>query len=380
MLSVKRVGFGIILTAAVFTCIEISTRLFIKPPPIVVIEDLNGPDDSGYESLYYGLYVKTPTGLRLRRNTRVTVKNLIKGPDIEIKTNSLGFRNEELQEKGRNDFRIFVLGDSITLSDYLPEGQTYPRRIAEYLKPAIGANAKRKYEVINGGVGAVDLQTEYAVLLERGLKVKPDVVLLELYLNDACYSPAIKVALPPSICRASYFLRVLFDRINKLRAFYRVYELSHNMAFEKERNSYFGPHKKLADGSIAFRNEFEKNIYNNFDDWGNAWSQKYWEKILPLIDMMKQTAGDEKFRLAVVFFPVAYQITDKGADKEPQERFAREMSKRNIPSLDLLPILKEKYDRGGANLFYDQCHYTEEGNDFVGKNIAEFLKQTVLKN
>lgn len=376
---------GIFLTSVFFflLCLEIGTRLFIKPPPAIIVENLNKENDSEAGWIQeYGLFLKSNSGLRLKRNAQVVVCNLYDqtGPKIEIKTNSLGFRHEELGKKGPKEVRILALGDSITMGVYIPYKQTYTSRISAYLNASESNLDKKKYVVINAGIHSIDLQIEYAILLERGLKVKPDVVLVQLYLNDAYQSPFLKMTRLPAVFRASYFLRVLFDRIDKLKVMYRNYkwESAHDETFMKERDHYFRFHKRLEDGSIAFNNVFEKEMYANFWDWGYAWSGKYWDKILPLLEMMKETAANEKFKLVIVFFPVAHQITYKEANDEPQRRFAEEMSKRNIFHLDLLPLLKEKNKMKGVKLFYDQCHYNKEGNDFVGKCIADFLKKTVL--
>lgn len=376
---------GIILTSLlfVFMCLEIVTRLFIKPPPTVIIENLNkGKNLDLKYPVYENLYIDTPAGLRLRRNVKVIKENPFPGmPDIEITTNSLGFRNKELKEKQPDEFRILVLGDSITMGDYLPNDQTYPSKIGKYLKLVKNSlSRKNKHVVINAGVATVDLETEYAILLERGLQAKPDLVLVGLYLNDAYGSPSLKVIQLPVIFRSSYFLRVLFGHIDKLRAVYRAYSLKsiQDETIVKDREEYFKAYKRNKDGSIAWNNEFEKAKYDNFFDWGYAWSNGYWNKIMPLIEIMGKTSIDENFRRVIVYFPVVYQIIYDDKNAEPQKRFEYEMHKRNILHLDLLPLLKEKYKKDGINLFIDHCHLNKDGCDFVGKCIAEYLGANVL--
>jgi hypothetical protein len=55
------------------------------------------------------------------------------------------------------------------------------------------------------------------------------------------------------------------------------------------------------------------------------------------------------------------------------------MRKLGIPHYDVLPGLREKYQQDQVKMFFDHCHYTEEGNAFLGKKIADFLVEDVIK-
>src|SRR5690242_6769129 len=70
-----------------------------------------------------GVYTGTPTGKRLRPNRRITIENhRLSHQKVLIETNSLGYRNGEINEK--TGTRILFLGDSVTFQDYLNEEQT----------------------------------------------------------------------------------------------------------------------------------------------------------------------------------------------------------------------------------------------------------------
>ena len=44
-----------------------------------------------------------------------------------------------------------------------------------------------------------------------------------------------------------------------------------------------------------------------------------------------------------------------------------------LPYLDLLPPLRDKFARDGHDIYYDHCHYNPEGDEFIGRLIADSL-------
>ncbi len=197
---IKNLTLALAATVVAFLLAEGATRLILPPPQTVVIENADGlkerlkrenrreatmdlagrPDAKGSR-----LYVITSTGRRLRANTRAVINHhKLSGNTVEIRTNSLGYRNREIgAKKGR---RILFLGDSITFGDYLPEEQTFVRRVER-----LARESGDDWETINAGVGAISLETEMAILKETGLNLQPDVVVVDFYLNDFLNSPYV---------------------------------------------------------------------------------------------------------------------------------------------------------------------------------------------
>jgi len=325
------------------------------------------------------------TGYRLQKGVSGIIKNAEpSGLDVEFSTNSYGFRSRELGKKEKNDFRILILGDSITLGDYLPQDQTYSAFVERDLlsSKAPGLSGKN-FQVINGGVGGIGLEEEFAILMESGLLAEPDIVLIGLYLNDAYLSPSIVVTQLPKWLRASYLLRFVMYRLDRLRFLYEKCTLKKEEGvLDRELYLFDRSHKMAPVAPVHCCDtdeQFNMMISKRFEDWGYAWSDDYWVKIGGLLDMMKQVAEDHQFKLAVVYFPVVYQVRSKVLKNEPQREFERMMKKKRILHLDLLPLLRKKYQEDGVNLFYDQCHYRTDGNKFVGQAIANFLAEQVIQ-
>jgi hypothetical protein len=93
---------------------------------------------------------------------------------------------------------------------------------------------------------------------------------------------------------------------------------------------------------------------------------------------MKQVGDERGFRLAVILLPVSYQVKSELLMDEPQRNFDRYMADLGLAHLDLLPLLREKYQRDGVNVFYDHCHQKAEGHEYFAKATADFLLREVV--
>ncbi len=392
-----------VLLVSFFLCalvLEVASRLLFEAPPSVVLENLSGPeafvrplrerenitlkDGRIYSKAVpdSGFYIHTPMGRRLRRSVSGAITgHHLSRTDVEFSTNSLGYRDEEVGEKTDRDYRILALGDSITLGDYLPADQTYP----EYLERSLIAAEHpalegRDVRVINSGVGAIDLQNEFAILMETGVSVEPDVVLVGLFLNDAYHSPVLEIRRLSPALSWSHFLKVSSMWLDVFRDRY-VYEgtgLRDEDAIEQERERFLATHSAAKGDWHSSQDAFHKLIAGRIGGWGYAWSGDFWPKIVPILELMKQVGDDRGFRLAVMLFPVSYQVQSELLMDEPQRDFGRHMKKLGVAHIDLLPLLREKYQRDGVNVYYDHCHYRSEGHEFFTKAVADFLLREVI--
>jgi lysophospholipase L1-like esterase len=108
---------------------------------------------------------------------------------VDVRTGSQGLRDRDYTfEKGAGEHRILVLGDSLTFGWGVPVERTYPKILERTLNNA-SANG-RVYQVINAGVGNYNTVQEVAYFKERGIRYRPDEVILGFYINDAEPVPA----------------------------------------------------------------------------------------------------------------------------------------------------------------------------------------------
>jgi lysophospholipase L1-like esterase len=97
----------------------------------------------------------------------------------KVRTNSLGFRGPELQERGRA-WRILVLGDGVVLGNQTQEAETFPFLCQADLQARLG----RPVEVVVGAVSGYQLEQLHELLRLHVDALRPDVVVVGFCWND----------------------------------------------------------------------------------------------------------------------------------------------------------------------------------------------------
>lgn len=100
---------------------------------------------------------------------------------VDVRTDSRGFRSPELDKKAAPGVaRIAFAGDSITLGWGVAEQETFARQILDAL-----AKAGRKVDGFNLGVGNHNTLQELTLFRDVGAEMKPDIIVLSYFINDA---------------------------------------------------------------------------------------------------------------------------------------------------------------------------------------------------
>jgi lysophospholipase L1-like esterase len=387
----KRALFATIPLALTLLLLEAGLRLFMAPPQVFDVQGLYRNDDVDVvETLHEPderFIVVTPLGTRLKKNFRAVIHNhRLSWMTTTVQTNSLGYRDEEIGPKAANDFRLLVLGDSITFAEYVPAELTYPA----FLQRALAASphaalAGKRIKAINAGIGHIDLANEYSILMETGLSTRPDVVVVGLYLNDAYRSVSLQVPALPVWLQRSYLVSLVRSRVDSLREEY-AYEraqmrlIDELPAVREERERFAATHA-IGRSSEEWRSSeaaFNRMILENFIDFGFAWSDRYWEIIEKNVDLFRQARDEHGFDLLFVLLPTSMQVQSELDRSEPQRSFERLMTRMRVEHLDLLPLLRRKFQEDGIDLYYDQCHMNPDGNAFVGRAIADHVVRRIL--
>ena len=97
-------------------------------------------------------------------------------------TNSEGLRaDKEVSRTKRPGLqRILIAGDSFVLGPYLDNHET----LSALLEESLSEGGDRDIEVVNSGFAGWTITDEYQYLMEKGLKLNPDVVLLFATWSD----------------------------------------------------------------------------------------------------------------------------------------------------------------------------------------------------
>ena len=93
-------------------------------------------------------------------------------------TNGLGLRDDEIEDDSAT--RILSLGDSCTWGWQVEQNEAYPQVLQRLLDDQSGG---RRYRVINAGAPGYTSYQGLVYLRERGLALKPEVVVVGLRLQ-----------------------------------------------------------------------------------------------------------------------------------------------------------------------------------------------------
>lgn len=112
-----------------------------------------------------------------------------------VLTNTHGFHDREhAYEKEKEVFRVVVLGDSFMEALQVPIEEGFCQRLEEDLKRLTGKN---RIEVINLGLSGRGPAQHYAILKERGLKYRPDLVIMALLPGNDFSDTSFEISQSP---------------------------------------------------------------------------------------------------------------------------------------------------------------------------------------
>lgn len=162
--------------------------------------------------------------------------------NMKVTVNSHGFRDREYSPAKGDDYRIAVLGDSITFGNGVPIEEAY----SEVLEASLNDRFERRVDVLNMGVGGYDVVQEVAQLEHYGLRFDPDLVILGFCTNDIGDFTANEKYLrgmerlesPVYRLRVAQFVRVSLDRV---AALYTLLKGTTDEEFFEARQRYILP-------------------------------------------------------------------------------------------------------------------------------------------
>ena len=126
----------------------------------------------------------------------------------EFSTNSKGLREKKdiPYKKEKDEYRILVLGDSWTFGLNVKDNQAFPYIMGQKFSALYPG---KKITVINGGCPGYCIAQGYFYLIYRGIKYKPDMVIVKSFLNESileAYSKAYPEKSPLIIRKIKYLL------------------------------------------------------------------------------------------------------------------------------------------------------------------------------
>jgi lysophospholipase L1-like esterase len=376
-----RVALALASLVLVLLAAEGLARLLLPPQQLVEVEasnirqGRNGPTEEREqrEGIDVLLDWSGEHGVRLTPNVRATIRShRVSGRDVVIETNSLGLRHPQLAPKGADEYRVLVLGDSITLGDYLFLDETYPAQLARRL-----AGRSQRVVVINAGLPGASTSDELYHYLEISDAVDPDLVLLAMYLNDAQSSHHFYARSLAAPYASSRFLSWAVNRVELAR--HELWRDETVAEIDPGWREHFRGGRQLQSGDMYHaRDAFDFEIYNAHRDFGLAWYTPSWDLLERITRTLSLAARERGHTLAAYLFPVHIQVKGTVDDDRPQASFKSMCRSLDLPCIDLLPILRTNWHDTGRDPYFDHCHLRTHANAVVADALAEWLDREGL--
>ncbi len=300
-----------------------------------------------------------------------------------IKTNSLGFRGNEISlEKPDDKTRIAALGDSVTDGFFVDNQATYPFQLEEVLN-------SRGYpaEVINAARGGGAIGKEYAILRDLVRPLKPDIALLTFVTNDIynirTFSRAELVSRPvhkleqrlgKKLITMTAIGDVALDMY--LRMKYKRYRL-----YERDGgwNGLIENRYQIKGGDNFLENVKEfKRRFKRTD--GLVLNEPFAEKVNRLIDNylfalahMNGFCQENNIKLIFIYFPAYPQIYDENASMKIVDILRNRCNALSVPFLDLTPAFRAGGTKKVFHLAPLDYHLNPKGNRIFAVAVADFL-------
>ena len=293
-----------------------------------------------------------PVGTRFKMRPGVTVIVPERYGDIRYSFNRQGYRDVD-HDPARPGRRLLWLGDSVTFGLGVAQDRTYAARIARQL-----ASRQPAWETVDEAIFAYDTRHEVETLEEDGLEYRPEVIVLQFYMNDfSISSPHPRFGdVQWSDRLAALKNRLVYKSALYLRAQQLLLGASY-LLFHDARRRYF-PRTLNAD-----QPRFQSAYLAAHPD----------DATLPTFTALAaigDLARRQGARLLVFITPDEVQLFTPRYDAIDR-RVAAFCRRQGIPTFDPLPALRARADRG--RLFYDGIHYSDHGHAVVASLLLAAL-------
>ena len=302
---------------------------------------------------------------------------------VPVTINALGLRDDEIAvPKPRGTVRILAVGDSVTFGYGVRLEETFVKQLQRRLNAAAGPGIR--YEVVNAGVEATGLDQYYQFLASQGRELEPDLVIVDLALNDI-YPYAEGGATTPS--RPSPVARAVRAVNGGLLSHSQLYLLSY-----------------MRVKSLLYRTGvLDINRVHDYDflplEPPSERQARAWRMTYAWLGRIVALTRERGWPLALVVFPEEVQLgpaslalyhrefgTTLGPevlDGEPQRRIVEFGRAHEVPVIDLLPAFRRAGDEPlylrNRAISFDPVHPSPHGHRVAAAALSEALGPALVR-
>lgn len=165
----------VVSTLVSFGLLEVALRMGLVGSPQAVLKDFI------YQQHPVANYTLLPS---------VEFEHATDEYNVTYTISSQNLRDRYFEEKSDDVYRILCLGDSFTFGTGVEADETYPSALQDLVDAEM--EGSRTIEVINGGTVGYGLWQEYIALQEKGLDLKPDLVVLQIFPDNDVHDEMLR--------------------------------------------------------------------------------------------------------------------------------------------------------------------------------------------
>ena len=277
------------------------------------------------------------------------LKHRLNGP---LATNELGFRDNPYNINA--DYKILLLGDSVSWGDGVGMKQSYPFLLEEMLNKRY---SEKTFEIINSAVPGYSTFQQLTYLKKYGLKLKPDIIIHQFCLNDIVQRFKVLFEYGGD----NIYLGI--DTRNSIQGF-QGWMVNNSRAYETVIRYLINFQKNKQEYAV-------KNLSNNKL---SPELMEAWKITLNEINEISLIAKKENIQYLLLVAPYRYQLKDPDNTNQPQVRLKGFAKKNNLVFYDLLDPFYLNQELYGVSLFDDSSHFSVKGHILT----ATYLQEQIL--
>lgn len=339
---------------------------------------------------------------RLRPNSVCQVET--KEFAVEYRTNSYGLRDVDFpKEKPTDVKRILFLGDSFTFGTGVSLENTMVKKVEKLLN---NSSASGMVQTINAGVGGHSPIDEYLYLKYHGVEFDPDLVIVNLHMNDFVEERAglkhAKKDEKEEIISNYIEKKTWFPR--QIDKFLQDNSFSYNIFLRNEEKLV----RLKSRISAVLRGERPSKYTKGFEDFTpgdidtdlfaitrdipDSDFQKLFVPVTQRLLVIKKFLNERQIPMIIVIIPNAHQVSEnewqsgrqimKLTEKIYPRKIFDELDdfakSNNILILDMSPyLISFATSNPGTKLYYDyDGHFTPLGQEVAADTLAQFIKNS----
>lgn len=294
---------------------------------------------------------------------------------MNVRTNSLGLRGEEIPPKQASKKRILLLGDSFTFGYGVQEDETFSRVVEERLGS--------EFEVINAGTISYSPLLEYLQLKKIFDQVQPDIVIMNFDMSDVQDDYKYE---KESVQKNG---EILFNQPEPGTGFSLIGLAKNSKIISLLKTSILDPLvlalplKPLIETDLPAVGKIESDRYAITRENPNL--DEHWQRSFNYIKKTAEYVSSKKAKFMLHAYPYGHQVNAKEWDygryfwglkrgvvysTKPFEKLENFSKENQITFINSLPRIKQA--SAEEKLYYDyDGHFNRQGHLVLGEFLAK---------